>query len=79
MIDCFLAASYKCINLNLCKSSSKRDQLVRNHYFLVFFLLFDDCSSAAKYFDLFLTHVEMVFLGTPYFAEASLFERETFF
>ena len=38
-------------------------------------LLFDYCSSAAKYFDLFLTHVEMVFLGTPYFAATSLFER----
>ena len=75
MLDCFLAASYKCINSDLCKSSSIRDQLIHNHYFLVFFLLLDDSSSAAKYFDLFLTRVEMVFLGRSYFAATSLFER----
>ena len=40
-----------------------------------FFLLLDDCSSAAKYFDLFLIHLEMVFLGTSYFSATSLFER----
>ena len=42
-----------CNDLNLCKSSSIHGQLVRNHCSLVFFLLFDDCSSAAKYFHLF--------------------------
>ena len=40
-----------------------------------FFLLFDYCSSAAKCFHLFLIHVEMEFLGTPYFSATSLFER----
>ena len=75
MLDCFLAAPSTSNDLNLCKSSSIRGQLVRNLCFLVFFLLFDGCSSAAKYFDLFLTHVEMVPLGTPYF---SLFERPLF-
>ena len=38
MLDCFLAASYKCIDSNLCKSSSIRDQLFHNHCFLVLFL-----------------------------------------
>ena len=66
-----------CNDLNLCKSSSIRVQLVRNQCILSIFLLllFDDCSSAAKYFDLFLIHVEMVFLGTLYFSAMSLFER----
>ena len=72
LLDCFLAASCTCNDLNLCKSSSIRGQLVCNS---VFFLLFNDCSGAAKYFDLFLTHVEMVLLGTPYFSAMSLFER----
>ena len=78
MLDCFVAASSNCTDLNLCKSSCIRGQLVLNHYFLVFFLLFDDCSNAAKYFDLFLTDVEIVFLGTPYSAATSLFERPFF-
>ena len=39
------------------------------------FFLFDDCFSAAKYFDLFVTHVELVFLGKPYFSATSLFDR----
>ena len=67
MLDCFLAASCTSNDSNLCKSSSICGQVVRNHRFLFFFLLFDGCSSATKYFDLFLTYVEMMFLGTPYF------------
>ena len=70
-----VAASCACNDSNPCKSSNIRDQLVCNHCFLVFFLLFDDCSSTAQYFDLFLTHVEMVFLGTLYYSATSLFER----
>ena len=41
---------------------------------LSFFVLFDDCSSAVKYFDLILTNVEMVVLGAPYFSATPLFE-----
>ena len=40
-----------------------------------FFLLFDYFFSAGKYFDLFLTHVEMVFLCKPYFSATLLFDR----
>ena len=31
-----------------------------------------------KHFDLFLTHVEIVFLGTPYFSATSLFKKPFF-
>ena len=37
-----------------------------------FFLLFKDCFNAATYFDLFLTDIEMVLFGIPYFAAMSL-------
>ena len=75
MLDCFPAASCKCNDSNLCKSCCIRGQLVRNHCFLVFFLLFDDFFSAAKCFDLLLTHVKIVFLGKTYFSATSLFDR----
>lgn len=40
--------------------------------FVLFFLLFKDCFNAAIYFALFLTDIEMVLFGIPYFAEMSL-------
>ena len=72
MLDCFLAAPCTCNDSNLCKSSSISFPTFKNYVinsFVItvpyFFLLFDECSSIAKCPDLFLTHVEMGFLGTP--------------
>ena len=73
MLDCFLAASCTCNDLNLYKSSSIHGQLVHNHCILVFSFIqwLFQCSKILWFF---LIHVEM-FLGTPYFSVTSLFER----
>ena len=40
-----------------------------------FFFLLDENSSALKYFSFVFTHVDIVFLGTPYVTATSLFEK----
>ena len=75
MLNYFLAASCACNGSNLCKRFGIRGQLVLNHCILVFCFHSLIVPVAAKYFDLFLIDVEIVFLGTPYYSATSLFER----
>ena len=65
----FSSASCICNDSNLCESSIILGQLVCNHCFLLFFFIrWLSCHLS-------LTHVEMLFLGTPYLWATSLFER----
>ena len=59
--------------LRLDKNHLKATSSTRLESFsLSFFLLLEHCSNAVNSFALFLTQVETVFLGTPYFAVTSL-------